>query len=256
MPDLICLDINLPDLDGYKVCKALKNNPQTKPIPIIFITGKDSQEDELKGLKLGAADYFPKPFRMPLVLARVAMQIELKRKTDLLEQLVDMDGLTGIPNRRRFDHLLDQEWRRARRRKNTLTVCFIDVDLFKAFNDHYGHAAGDRCLKRVAHRLERDIKRADDSVARYGGEEFVVLLPNVSSHEAKTLAESLCSGVGSLKIPHSESSCDEYVTISVDVATVTPTTDFTKEDLVKAADEQLYIAKNLGRNCVCATEIA
>lgn len=255
LPDLILLDINLPDIDGYRVCKALKNNPLTKPIPVIFITGHDSDESELKGLEIGAADYFSKPFKMPLVLARVSIQIELKRKTDLLEKLVDIDGLTGIPNRRRFDRNLDEEWRRASRRKSSLSLCFIDVDFFKPFNDHYGHAAGDDCLQQVALQLDKELKRAGDSVARYGGEEFVVLLPNIGELEAKVLAESLRTSVMKLAIKHAYSQCADCVTISVGVATVTPSKKHKKEELVRVADEQVYIAKNLGRNCVCSTEL-
>lgn len=254
-PDLVLLDINLPDMDGYQVCKALKNNPLTKRIPIIFITGHDSEESELKGLEMGAADYFSKPFRMPLVLARVSIQIDLKRKTDLLESLVDIDGLTGIPNRRRFDRNFDEEWRRAARRKTHLSVCFIDVDFFKPFNDHYGHAAGDDCLKRVAHELDKNVKRAGDSVARFGGEEFIVILPAISALEAKIFAESLRVSVQNLAIKHGFSECAEHVTISIGVATAKPKKTMCKEDLVRVADEQVYIAKNLGRNCVTATEL-
>lgn len=254
-PDLVLLDINLPDMNGYQVCKALKNNALTKQIPIIFITGYDSEESELKGLEMGAADYFSKPFKMPLVMARVAIQVDLKRKTDLLESLVDIDGLTGIPNRRRFDHNLDEEWRRAARRKTNLSLCFIDVDYFKPFNDHYGHAAGDDCLKRVAHELDKNVKRAGDSVARYGGEEFIVLLPAISPLEAKIFAESLRVSVQNLAIKHERSKCAKSVTISIGVATSQPSKTQSKEDLVRVADEQVYIAKSLGRNCVSATEI-
>lgn len=254
-PSLVLLDINLPDMSGYEVCKALKSNPETKHVPIIFITGMDSDESELKGLKLGAADFFSKPIKIPVVLARVSIQMELIRKTALLEALVDLDGLTGIPNRRHFDKNFDEEWRRAARRNTSLSMCFIDVDFFKQYNDNYGHAAGDECLKRVAAELDKNIKRAGDSVARFGGEEFVVLLPALTITEAKHFAENLRQRISTLKIPHKYSSCSEFISVSIGVTMVMPHRDKDRESLFEAADGQLYIAKNQGRNCVSCTEI-
>jgi two-component system sensor histidine kinase/response regulator len=252
-PDLVLLDISLPKMDGYQVCRALKNNSKTKRIPVIFITGYDSDESELKGLQLGAADYFTKPFKIPLVLARTAMQIDLKKKTDLLETLVDLDGLTGISNRRMFDRKYAEEWRRAKRRGSPLSLCIMDVDFFKQYNDNYGHAMGDKCLKLIAQELQKVVRRAGESVARYGGEEFVLIMPDIDEEHAVDFANKLRQKIEILAIPHEFSSCSEKVTMSFGVAyTSMGDTEMSKEDLLTAADEQLYIAKNQGRNCVSA----
>jgi diguanylate cyclase (GGDEF)-like protein len=252
-PDLVLLDISLPKMDGYQVCRALKNNSKTKNIPIIFITGHDSDESELKGLQLGAADYFTKPFKIPLVLARTAMQIDLKKKTDLLETLVDLDGLTGISNRRMFDRKYAEEWRRAKRRGSSLSLCLMDVDFFKQFNDHYGHAMGDKCLKLIAQELQKVVRRAGEFVARYGGEEFVLIMPDIDEDHAVAFTNQLRQKVVDLAIPHEHSSCSEVVTMSFGIAfTAMTNRKMSKEDLLTAADEQLYIAKNQGRNCVSA----
>lgn len=252
-PDLVLLDISLPKMDGYQVCRALKNNSKTKNIPIIFITGHDSDESELKGLQLGAADYFTKPFKIPLVLARTAMQIDLKKKTDLLETLVDLDGLTGISNRRMFDRKYAEEWRRAKRRGSSLSLCLMDVDFFKQFNDHYGHAMGDKCLKLIAQELQKVVRRAGEFVARYGGEEFVLIMPDIDEDHAVAFPNQLRQKVVDLAIPHEHSSCSEVVTMSFGIAfTAMTNRKMSKEDLLTAADEQLYIAKNQGRNCVSA----
>jgi two-component system sensor histidine kinase/response regulator len=201
-PDLVLLDISLPKMDGYQVCRALKNNSKTKRIPVIFITGYDSDESELKGLQLGAADYFTKPFKIPLVLARTAMQIDLKKKTDLLETLVDLDGLTGISNRRMFDRKYAEEWRRAKRRGSPLSLCIMDVDFFKQYNDNYGHAMGDKCLKLIAQELQKVVRRAGESVARYGGEEFVLIMPDIDEEHAVDFANKLRQKIEILAIPH------------------------------------------------------
>lgn len=250
LPDLILLDIDMPEMDGYQICRELKDNPRTKHIPITFITGHDSDEDELKGLQMGASDYFTKPFKMPLVKARVAILVDLKKKTDLLEVLVDLDGLTGIPNRRRFDISFDEEWRRAVRANSQLSLCMMDVDYFKQFNDNYGHAAGDQCLRRVADELEKVAKRAGELVARYGGEEFVLLLPNNSLQQAIEFAEKLRVRIESLGIQHSFSACAKSITLSFGIASVKPTRQGEHLALLKAADDQLYRAKESGRNCV------
>lgn len=255
-PDLILLDISLPEMDGYQVCRALKNNSKTKPIPIIFITAHDSDESELKGLQLGAADYFTKPFKIPLVLARTAMQIDLKKKTDLLETLVDLDGLTGISNRRMFDRKYSEEWRRNKRRHSALSLCILDVDFFKQYNDNYGHAMGDKCLKVIAQELQKEVKRAGEFVARFGGEEFILIMPDVDETDALEFAETLRQKIIALAIPHEYSSCSDVVTISIGLAyTEMQDNELTKEALLTAADEQLYIAKNRGRNCVSSLKL-
>ena len=176
-PDLILLDVMMPQLDGYEICRRLKSEESTQNIPVIFVTVRDAVEDEARGLELGAIDYVTKPFNMPIVRARVRNHIELKRRGDDLEALSCLDGLTSIPNRRRFDEVLALEWRRSLRAETWLSLMMMDIDQFKAYNDHYGHPAGDSCIKQVARAIAGCLTRAGDFVARYGGEEFCAVLP-------------------------------------------------------------------------------
>ena len=249
-PDLILLDVMMPGMDGYEVCRRLKRDPATKSIPVIFITARGAPEDEAHGLHLGAADYVVKPFHLPVVRARVALQLRLKRKSDLLERLVFIDGLTDVPNRRHFDTRLDEEWRRARRAGGWLAVLMIDIDDFKRFNDQYGHGAGDDCLRRVAMALLGQARRAGDVLARYGGEEFSVVLAETSAAEAAVVAERMRAAVEALGIPHQRSEAAPVVTVSVGVAACVPPSEGHPEDLLGAADEALYGAKSAGRNRV------
>lgn len=254
-PDLILLDIIMPEADGYEVCKQLKNSSKTNKIPIIFITAKNQEEDETKGLEYGAVDYITKPFSIPIVKARVKTHLELKKHRDLLEDLSTLDGLTGIPNRRKFDNSLDNEWKRAVRDSYPLSLIMIDIDYFKLFNDNYGHGAGDECLKKVANELSLTAKRPADFVARYGGEEFSSILPNTSIDNAKAFAELLRSNIEKLNIPHDYSPIDNRVTISLGCATVIPTINKSHDLLIKSADDALYKAKSDGRNNSKSIEI-
>lgn len=251
-PDLILLDISMPDMDGYQVCQELKSSHETKDIPIIFLTGKNSTEDEAKGLELGAADYIAKPFSLPIVMARIRNQILLKIKTDMLEKLVSVDSLTEVANRRRFDELLAEELRRSIRSNGFLSVIMIDVDYFKNLNDNYGHAAGDVCLKQVAQSLKNTVRRSADSIARYGGEEFVAILPDITHEDAMAVAEKLRENVARLEIRNpTQANKNNSVTVSLGVATVQPLKGFNEDAILKLADKALYEAKQSGRNRVC-----
>lgn len=249
-PDLILLDISMPDMDGFEICRRLKRNSTTMNIPIIFVTAFDSEEDEVKGLELGAVDYLTKPFNMALVKVRIKNQLQLKKKSDLLEQLASLDGLTEIPNRRQFNIMFDSEWRRASRKHYPLSLFMIDIDFFKQFNDLYGHAAGDQCLISVAQELDRQVQRGGDFVARFGGEEFVIIAPDTDQQQAQVFAEKLRTGIEALAITHNKSTCADRVTISLGVATISPNKDMSRESLLQSADEQLYVAKKGGRNMV------
>lgn len=249
-PDLILLDIMMPGMDGYEVCKRLKNEERTEKIPVIFITAKIRVEDETLGLEMGAVDYITKPFSLPIVKARVKAHLELKRNRDLLENIVHLDGLTGIRNRRFFDDALTNEWRRGGRRGSPLSLIMIDIDHFKKFNDTYGHIIGDDCLRQVADTLSDTVRRPADFVARYGGEEFSAVLPDTDADAARLIAELMRKRVESLEISHSGSS-SEVVTVSLGVATVVPRRSSDPEMLVQSADKMLYEAKEGGRNQVC-----
>lgn len=257
-PDLILLDIVMPGIDGYEVLRRLKEDPATQDIPVIFVTGLGDADDEQRGLEMGAVDYISKPFFIPIVMARVRTQLQLKRKSDILESMVMLDALTEIPNRRHFDETLDVEWKRARRAGSPLAVAMMDIDHFKAYNDNYGHAQGDDCLRRVAKALEGASRRPADFVARYGGEEFVAVLPETPHEAAMEVAERLRAAVEAAGLPHAHSRMADHVTVSVGLASIAPDrfNNFSSaHDLLKKADEQLYVSKQGGRNRVSGVEL-
>ena len=253
-PDLILLDVVMPPPDGHEVCARLKDDPHTRGIPVIFVTARDDDEDEARGLSLGAIDYLPKPLRPAIVRARIKNHIELKRSRDLLQRMTTLDHLTGIDNRRRFDECLASEWNRAARDGYVLSVVMIDVDHFKNFNDRHGHARGDRCLVRVAAALQGAVMRPADLVARYGGEEFACVLPDTDLAGAWQLAERMRSSVAALAIDHGNSPVAAHVTVSLGVASALPQACTPPHSLIEAADEALYEAKRAGRNCVCVNQ--
>jgi len=254
-PDLILLDIVMPDLDGYEVCKRLKNQEETKDIPVIFVTSISEVMEESKGFELGAVDYIRKPFHSPIIKARVRAHICLKIKSDLLEQLASLDGLTNIANRRKFDEVIDNEWKRAHRYNSLLSVIMIDVDKFKQYNDNYGHATGDICLQKIAKALKGCIKRPYDFLARYGGEEFIMVLPDIDSQGAKQVGTNAKQAIEDLNIPHEFSDVADHVTISMGIATMRPGNGIEScIKVVKAADKLLYTAKETGRNRFCAED--
>lgn len=246
-PDVILLDVVMPEMDGYQVCRLLKADLLTKDIPVIFITANAQVEQEILGLEIGAADYISKPFSSAIVKIRVKNQIELRAARDRLVRLAITDGLTGIANRRQFDEQLAHEWHRASRMNQLLAIVMVDVDWFKNYNDYYGHQAGDDCLRKVAKVLTSSAKRVSDFVARYGGEEFALILPTTHGQAALTVANNACEALRDLALPHalSEFGC---VTLSAGVAVGAPTVHETAERLVEHADKALYVAKHQGRN--------
>jgi diguanylate cyclase (GGDEF)-like protein len=248
-PDLILLDIQMPDMDGYEVCRRLKSESPLNRIPVIFVTAKSGADEEELGFSLGAVDYISKPFHPAVVRARVRNQMNLKIRTDLLEELSLVDGLTGIFNRRYFDEHFEEEKNRALRREEPLSVIMMDIDNFKAYNDNYGHGAGDECLQQVARALRSNLSRSGDFVARYGGEEFVALLPGMGGTGVMTVAERLRHGVESLKISHAYSPTAKVVTISLGVASSEAgASEEDRSQLLKRADQALYRSKREGRN--------
>lgn len=248
-PDLILLDVMMPEMDGYEVCRRLKQNEQTNSIPVIFVTAMDSAEDEEKGFNLGAVDYISKPFKPTIVRARIKNQMNLKIKTDMLEKMSMQDGLTEIPNRRFFQENLAREWSRCMRNGLPLSLLIMDIDNFKPYNDNYGHGAGDECLRKVANVIKDTLSRPTDQAARYGGEEFVVLLPETHAAGALHVAEELRAAVQGLGITHEHSPTAPVVTISVGTSTHSAESPMkNKEQLLQLADEALYQAKEAGRN--------
>ncbi|MCT7580305.1 GGDEF domain-containing response regulator [Aliarcobacter butzleri] len=253
--DLILLDIEMPDINGYDVLRKIKNNDTIKNIPIIFITGRTSQEDEEYGLNLGAIDYITKPFNNVIVKLRIKNYLNLKIKNDMLEKLSMYDGLTNIRNRRYFDETFEKTFNEIKRDKKSLAVLMIDIDFFKPYNDNYGHGQGDETLRKVAKALEKTIKRASDFVARYGGEEFVILLKDIKKDGVEAVANNLLNAVRELKITHEFSKIENYVTVSIGASFYNSNSDITKLELLLKADETLYSVKNSGRNNFAILEV-
>jgi diguanylate cyclase (GGDEF)-like protein len=253
-PDLILLDVIMPDMDGYSLCTQLKSDLATSFIPIIFITGLQESEAESHGLELGAADYIIKPFNPNVVRARVRNNVELKLARDRLLALAATDGMTGLFNRRAFDVALERECKRLARMHAPLTLIMIDVDFFKAYNDCYGHVAGDDCLRQIAHELVTAMQRPADFVGRYGGEEFVCILPETALNGGIEVVERIQTGIRALAIPHSGSLVAASVTVSFGVVTGICVQDTDGEMLLRAADACLYEAKVGGRNRAVARD--
>ncbi len=247
-PDIILLDIMMPGMDGFEVCRRLKADPRTEDIPIVFISARNQVADEAEGLAIGAIDYLTKPVNPPIVKIRVKNHLELKRHRDALRRLSTLDGLTGIANRRRFDEYLDAEWKRAQRNETTLSLILMDIDFFKPFNDNYGHGAGDDCLKRVAQCLTDTLVRPADLVARYGGEEFICILPETPPKGAVKVAEDLLNAIRRLGIPHEHSDTAAFLTMSMGCVSIKPDAASSQAKSTKAADDLLYEAKKNGRN--------
>ncbi|MBE9227435.1 PleD family two-component system response regulator [Phormidium sp. LEGE 05292] len=279
-PDLILLDINMPNMNGYMVCQHLKSKPETQNIPVIFISALDGVVDKVEAFSHGGADYITKPFEIQEVLARVKNQLtirqlqkKLQQQNDLLSQeikereraetelqklnrelhlLATLDGLTQVGNRRCFDENFNIEWRRLQREKAPLSLILCDVDYFKLYNDTYGHLVGDFCLKQIAQTINHTLKRPADLVARYGGEEFAIILPHTYIEGAVHIAELVQQNIQELQIVHGKSSVAEYVTLSMGVSCVIPQLNLAPNQLIDATDEALYAAKAQGRNCVVA----
>lgn len=271
-PDLILLDIIMPGMDGFEVARRIRQLEQFGEwTPIIFLTARTSDADLEKAISVGGDDYLIKPVSETVLAAKVrAMQriaqmrfslLVLTRKLDdanqELTRLSSLDGLTGISNRRQFDETLLREWRRLGRQGRPLSMLLCDVDYFKQFNDGYGHQVGDECLKAVARTLKDTLRRPADLVARYGGEEFAVILPDTEITGALQVAEAMRSAVEGLHITHRYSKGGSVVTISIGVASTTPSrTGSDSSVLLKRADDALYQAKQAGRNRIAAAVVS
>lgn len=287
LPHLVILDIMMPDMTGYEICEQIKANPNTNQIPVIFLSAIQNTANKVQAFELGAADYITKPFKTVEVLARIDNQIRLRKlqlqlldknsrleqeikKREIIEQqlidsegalyqvnvvlknLANLDGLTQVANRRRFDETLGQEWLRSVREKQPLALIICDVDYFKLYNDTYGHLSGDDCLIRIAQGISNAVKRPTDLVARYGGEEFAVILPNTDLDGAIVVANLIREAIKSLEIEHSASQVNPYITLSLGVAAIAPQLDQNSEMLIAAADKALYQAKQQGRDRICS----
>jgi diguanylate cyclase (GGDEF)-like protein len=262
-PDIILMDVVMPQMDGHAATRLLRQDNRDW-VPVIFLSGCISPEDIVAGIQAGGDDYLTKPVN-PLVLEAkmiamqriAAMRHKLLDITDELEvanvelrQLVNIDGLTGLSNRRFMDKVLVSEIARGYRQSEPLTVILADVDLFKSYNDCYGHVAGDECLKAIGGVLTASVRRGGDVVARYGGEEFAMILPNTPADGAQVIAEMIRAGVEKLNIPHAMSVVAKVCTLSAGVYTCLPQQGQKIDGILEKADHCLYLSKQNGRNRV------
>ncbi|MEM8963070.1 MAG: diguanylate cyclase [Acidobacteriota bacterium] len=245
--DLILLDVVMPEIDGFEVCSRLKSDDTTADIPVIFVSSLGEVEDEAHGFAVGGVDYITKPISPPIVRARVRTHLELKEARDLLTRLASLDGLTGIANRRTFDDRLTLEWRRARRNTARLGLFMADVDHFKRYNDTYGHARGDECLRQVATTLKTALRRSGDLVARYGGEEFAAILPDTDAAGLGIVLRRILDDIAALALEHRDSPSGDTVSISIGAVSIVPSDDSSFDIAIQLADKLLYQAKDGGR---------
>ncbi len=252
-PDVILLDILMPDMDGYEVISQLKKENKTNDTPVIFVTGLTGVEEEEKGLSLGAVDYISKPFSPAIVKLRVRSQMQMINQIKLIKYLSFMDQLTDIPNRRNFDDKLRTAWEHAIRNGAYLSLLIIDIDGFKEYNDKYGHQQGDTVLKTMANVFKQTLKRSLDFVARWGGDEFVILLPNTNLNGALGIAEAIRVKAGNTDILCPEGSTTRK-TLSIGVNTIRPEQGSSLDSFISGADKALYLAKENGRDKVCSLD--
>ncbi len=243
-PDLILLDIEMPGMGGYEVCRQLKSNSQTKHIPIIFVTGNDQEKYEEKGLNLGAVDYITKPIRPSIMKARVNTHITLKQQRDQLLSMATHDQLTGLYNRHYLLHSAQNIISRSLRHEMPLSLAMMDIDHFKKINDTHGHPVGDAVLQQVATLLEENC-RQEDIVVRFGGEEFVIMFDHTGIHDAEKKAEQLRRLIEALQPERL------VVTMSIGIVQL-KTYENNIEQLIKRADVAMYTGKETGRNKVVA----
>lgn len=246
-PDVVLLDVMMPGLDGYSVCKLLKENPRTQTIPIIFVTGLNDPDSEEYGLSIGAIDFIVKPFRPAVVQARVRNQLSLRLAQQLLEEYALFDSLTGIRNRRSTLEVATAEEARAKREGTPFSVILFDLDHFKSINDTYGHDGGDAVLRGVTQTVSGVI-RTTDIFGRLGGEEFALILPNTSGQDALHLCEKVRCAIDQAVIDHGDHAL--HVTASFGVCDVNASAGVSLDEAMKRADNASYKAKSLGRNQV------
>jgi diguanylate cyclase (GGDEF)-like protein len=253
-PDLVLLDVDMPELSGFEVCKAFKSDPALAEVPIIFITSHESAQLEAKGLELGAADFIGKPPHAPLVLARVRTYQRLKMLSDTMRSAVKMDFLTGAVTRRELEKALTQEWLRAQRSAAPLALLLADIEGFTAYNAEFGEEKADACLKSVADSLRSAAHRPTDVLGRFAGGKFAVLLPGTDAQGASTVARRAMDEVSGLQMLQAASMGPGRVKLSVGGCCHDTSRSITwnaaagavPNDLIAAAEQALKSARSAG----------
>lgn len=246
---LILLDVVMPGMDGFTLLKELKGTELTKHIPVILLTSLSDVQYEERGLLLGAVDYVTKPFSPVIIKARVNTHIQLYQYQMQFKEQAMVDGMTGIANRRRYEGESQIKWQEAVRFGLPFSICMMDIDKFKVYNDTFGHPAGDKVISAVASTAAARLQRSTDFFARYGGEEFVAFLLGDSAEKAFAYLKEIRRDVENLHIPHNPN-ISQWVTISIGGITTIPKPETTYQTYLKMADAMLYDAKRLGRNRV------
>jgi two-component system chemotaxis family response regulator WspR len=270
-PTVIIQDLIMPGMDGLTLVRQYRANPATRDIPVIVLSTKEDPVIKSEAFAAGANDYLVKLPDSIELIARIRYhsksylnqvqrdqayralrhsQQQLQEKNLALQRLSNMDGLTGLSNRRYFDEYIESQWKLAIREQNPISLLMIDVDDFKHYNDTYGHLAGDEVLKSVAMVLRQHFLRPTDLTARFGGEEFAVILPTTPFAPIKSMSENLRRGVEELAIPNRASTSGDYLTISVGGSSMVPQLTDSFSSLIQAADEAMYEAKKSGKNQV------
>lgn len=261
--DMIIMDVEMPGLNGFETTRLMREWLGDHWIPIIFVTGKSEEESFAEGIDAGGDDYLIKPVSPVILKAKISalgriseMRDQMQKLNAELEKLSQRDSLTGCYNRRTFHEQAKQLWSQAARDQTPIAVLMLDIDHFKLYNDHYGHPAGDSCLKQVAKALQESINRPCDLLARYGGEEFILLLPDTDLAGARRVGETIRQNIASLSVRHAASKTSNHVTVSIGCSTSHFTTGRTLEDLINHADQMLYQAKADGRDRLALEEFS
>ncbi|MDO6425397.1 diguanylate cyclase [Thalassotalea sp. 1_MG-2023] len=255
LPDLILLDVVMPDINGFELYEQFKEQPEVKHIPIIFITGLQSAEDEEKGLVLGACDYIQKPFNYGIVRVRVNTHMEIIRQRKLLESFAHIDSLTELPNRRKWQEDSANQWEFAKANNKRLVLGIVDIDFFKKYNDSYGHQQGDIVLRKVANAIRRVLFEHDGAIYRCGGEEFYFYFPSEKRTNIEEILAQCLEAVSGLEIQHQSSLASSILTASLGAVEVQPNDAHSVDSMLAIADEKLYRVKNTTRNAVHFSQI-